>query len=1841
MARNFLKEDEIRRRREEEKKWREQQKQQSTQSNATVKNVFERREQQPSQSNYPRLTANRDEPLGMDTRSMATKEAAYQQEQLNKSPVFTRNNKSNSGFINPFERPITLESKIKKASNEYNSPQSAAVRAGRNADTVDDAKYVYENEWKNLQPSQFSDNPAFKEKAAYEKLLKQRNSLVDAYKRRNPEEVQRQEQLEKQRREQPLSQDEFNEAVKAEPLSETSRRYALTKDSRKGNAEKYKEMRDFYGYKLVDNMQSDSFKQYIAKNANNKGILDVPANSFYGFENELTPTEKAYYNYLGTMGENVQNDFKEYWLDELKTRRAKKADTDGAGKQLGRNYALGLANAIEGNDQTAKNIYGAFRKLTGKAPIEEGRGGWVDNEYGAPYAAIKSEIDQKSSGGLQRVANLSSRAIGQMTPALAAGMANGGLASAATFSSTYGNTYKQGVKEGLTPEQANLKGALSAASEVGTQRLLGGIKGLSNGSGVFTKLAQSKFGESIMQGAKQAISNPTVRAVGRNAVKGITAMTDEGFEEYLQDAVIAPVIDGIVEGKAPQINLKDPNAIESFIVGAVTAGAMNAPSSIRSTVSDVASARYSQNVARAQQAIQDIAPQENAPQSDMVNAFDRNAVTAQNNANIEQTYTRAEREQIAKDIYYELQRNPELNKQVPATMSNATKIAKNPEMYQSLFGREMPAPQRTTSDVPNVFERPIESNTVQQSNSNIVQPNDNIAPQNNNADTDYMERIKNSGQYEIVSSDAPADTDAMTAGQKAVYYGTDAQGAIMEIAKANKSGKMYQMIDSAKNAKIMAENQITRKLTDIYGNTVGEGLATILKPVMGDANKYTELQAVMYSQHAEAREQAGKPLLREGAKLSNAELEQALSDPVIKNTVDALHNYIYNVQQIMVDYGLVSNETMQAWRDADPYYIPSHRDLEGNNGTGFKSNGSVSIDSGVRRAKGSTEKIIPLHEELQNWIETVTKQGTLNRFMNELAGVYFNGGDTKGYIKDVYKYDGSEIPKNSVMFKIDGENYVMEMNEYLYKGIEDVANGMGVAKIPFLNKMSKGFKGFTTGYNAVFGLAKNPLKDQQTAIKNSEYKIGYMKNVATMLPRYLKGKISKNSTFAKQWDLYMARGNTDNGMFEYNPKTKSFDKSTRKGIQKFRAPLDGIERIAWIFEQIPRFSEFCATLDAEGITKKLRNGEKLTAADEAGINRASYNSAKVTTNFKRGGKLIRTIDANGAPYSNAGIQGSLQIKRNFTETDINGKSKGATLGNAIATALLYVVPAGLGADAVLRQVMTAITGDEEWFDTLSDHEKNSYYHFGKDFKIPKSEMDMALGNAARLIELSASGASKKEIVEGFTDMVSSMVPNPASSNLLMPAIRTSLNKTYWGDDIETSEEIRSKDAWARYDENTSEFAKAFSKAIASYVDIGPKKVDEIIDSYFGYAGDLLISATTKKNWDNGVASGLKNTFINPFERVVKSDPLRDNTKVFADYYDMQDKLEKVNNPNSNATDKFTLNFFKNRDSELKDLRKQYKQAQDSGDRDKMFQIKGEREKVMKYNMDNAEKYRQITENVLSKYPNFDYNDENQRKIVKMQIDKEFGGAEYALKEYGKSAHDKAVAAKKDANISFDDSYKYYAYKANLPKNMKDSEKNAKVLDYLSSEVRNGSIDKSRANAVASYYVKDIQTIVNSHNYDVSTPETIALSKMSDTQRSRYAMTAQVFQGVTPEQYQKTLSVYNKGGTKNEKIAYLMNAGMSQASAEMFHKIHSNSKGFKTQSSATSIRKDIPLTTSAVDEIVSGYERITDSDSAMLAKKRDAYIKSMVCRMPKQLRQQYTDQKLYSILKNHLSNVAYY
>ena len=132
MARNFLKEDEIRRRREEEIKWREQQKQQSTQSNAPVKNVFERREQQPSQSNYPRLTANRDEPLGMDTRSMATKEAAYQQEQLNKFLVFRHNSKSNnreqsnkspvfrrnSDFVNPFERPIGDD-----------GPRSAAVRA--------------------------------------------------------------------------------------------------------------------------------------------------------------------------------------------------------------------------------------------------------------------------------------------------------------------------------------------------------------------------------------------------------------------------------------------------------------------------------------------------------------------------------------------------------------------------------------------------------------------------------------------------------------------------------------------------------------------------------------------------------------------------------------------------------------------------------------------------------------------------------------------------------------------------------------------------------------------------------------------------------------------------------------------------------------------------------------------------------------------------------------------------------------------------------------------------------------------------------------------------------------------------------------------------------------------------------------------------------------------------------------------------------------------------------------------------------------------------------------------------------------------------------------------------------------------------------------------------------------------------------------------------------------------------------------------------------------------------------------------------------------------------------
>ena len=142
--------------------------------------------------------------------------------------------------------------------------------------------------------------------------------------------------------------------------------------------------------------------------------------------------------------------------------------------------------------------------------------------------------------------------------ASAAGSASMGL-------SVGGGARMQALREGYTPEQATQYGILIGASEGALQYLLGGM---------------SKLGGKLTGGAAAKAIQNIDNALLRVAANGAIHMAGEGAEEYLQE-ILDPIYRNLLLDENNEIDLADPEAVYSFMLGALTAGVMDAPQIIR------------------------------------------------------------------------------------------------------------------------------------------------------------------------------------------------------------------------------------------------------------------------------------------------------------------------------------------------------------------------------------------------------------------------------------------------------------------------------------------------------------------------------------------------------------------------------------------------------------------------------------------------------------------------------------------------------------------------------------------------------------------------------------------------------------------------------------------------------------------------------------------------------------------------------------------------------------------------------------------------------------------------------------------------------------------------------------------------------------------------------------------------------------------------------------------------------------------------------------------------------------------------------------------------------------
>ena len=202
----------------------------------------------------------------------------------------------------------------------------------------------------------------------------------------------------------------------------------------------------------------------------------------------------------------------------------------------------------------------------------------------------ESELSQtkmlENAGTIDGFTYKMANAIGNMIPSIIVGGAGGPAVSSAIFAAqTGGQSYRQDIMDGRPVEGAQVNVVLTAADETVTNLLLGGIS--QYGGGFIKKtLGNTKVAQAAKQGITSALAkNPAVRRAVLGVINYGSDMLSEGTQEAVQD-LTESIRKHFIYGDELDLtgDLTDPQTWEDFLLGAATAGIMNAPATIANNV---------------------------------------------------------------------------------------------------------------------------------------------------------------------------------------------------------------------------------------------------------------------------------------------------------------------------------------------------------------------------------------------------------------------------------------------------------------------------------------------------------------------------------------------------------------------------------------------------------------------------------------------------------------------------------------------------------------------------------------------------------------------------------------------------------------------------------------------------------------------------------------------------------------------------------------------------------------------------------------------------------------------------------------------------------------------------------------------------------------------------------------------------------------------------------------------------------------------------------------------------------------------------------------------------------
>lgn len=725
-----------------------------------------------------------------------------------------------------------------------------------------------------------------------------------------------------------------------------------------------------------------------------------------------------------------------------------------------------------------------------------------------------------------------------------------------------------------------------------------------------------------------------------------------------------------------------------------------------------------------------------------------------------------------------------------------------------------------------------------------------------------------------------------------------------KLARQTKNKELSSKYDYSLLANGIANQIIGNGRVDEKGNKVGKGLYEIFEPIE-NSGLLDEFSNYIYHKHNVDRMSLTSRFQEDNKAVFGESMTSEMSDKIVKDLEKKYPEFeswakdIYEYNQanlkMLVKYDVISEDSMKYYNKKYPHYVPTirHNDkpkiqmdmLLGKN---------AKVNSPIKKARGGNGDIIPLKDAMALRTMQTVNSALKNNFglelLNTIATDVSTSTESVDTIVDeinadelLQKSDKKEPASMSVF--LNGEKITFDISDEIYEALKP--SNIYTSKV--LNKLNNIRRGLLTEYNPTF-MITNPLKDIQDGSINSKHPAKFTKNLVEAT-KQIKNK-------GMYYQLYTANGGSYETYFNYNTGTNIAPSK----IDKI-APLKKISEANELIEMTPRLAEFISSIES---------GDS--------IETAMYNASEITTNFKRGGDITKTLDRNGVTFLNAGVQGAVKQIRNIQEARTEGIKGISKL--AVRWTIAGLAPTLL---------MGMIWDDDEDYEELSDYIKNNYYILGKYdngkfIRIPKGRVVSVLQNFFQNV---INGSSGKEIdLDGFIDLLNNNIlpSDPSESSLIAPLKQAAKNETWYGGELVPTR-LQNLPNAEQYDESTDSISIWLGKKL----NISPYKINYVLDQYAGAIGDYTLPFLTQQA-ESGTDS-VSGKLLAPIKDKFTADSVFKNQNV-SDIYSLSEELTKKSNSATATNEDIIKNKYINSiKSEMSNLYAEKRKIQNSSQKD--------------------------------------------------------------------------------------------------------------------------------------------------------------------------------------------------------------------------------------------------------------------------------------------------------------------